>query len=61
MQSTLAYALTAKFYLNFETIKKLRKMPENLSEEEALILLSDVRWCQNILSNLDLSNTFSNK
>ncbi len=31
----------AKFYLNFETIKKLRRMPENLSEEEALILLSD--------------------
>ena len=32
----------AKFYLNFETVKKMRQMPENLSEEEALILLSDV-------------------
>ncbi len=37
-----AYTSTAKFYLNFETIKKMRRMPENLSEEEALNLLSDV-------------------
>jgi hypothetical protein len=34
---------TAKFYLNFETIKKMRQMRENLSEEDALMLLSDVR------------------
>jgi hypothetical protein len=34
----------AKFYLNFETIKKMRQMREHLSEEDALMLLSEVRF-----------------